>query len=969
MRKQQGIWGHVGHLHSSNPDLARWINRPKKPTVVDYANAAWFLEASWISRAFLREPPPSKLTGEDLHLSYMVRKVLGLETRVVGWRRDKHPFSRYRLQMTDKTTLTPPMFSLRSFLLRAEMSRGPAVRHEPIQCLAYVDTPLQARHLLKLRREGVELCSSCSRDLKVALLLSGLQDDIEVQEIEEVGRILCHESFGPCFVPYEVCGEVCQNMGFAKVTSLNMRVGPSGTRPFLAADLLEAAGSVLLALHVRLLVLPAEESWMSRTVLLAAQLYQDDEGDARTPALEIATLPSEGQSCDIADLPKCQRRPDPVLKELQEGSIVTDVLGTVGSDWASKPRLATTTLAKVPWWKAIAVLEGMVTLQMRINEFHCNVVLKASPWRQQGAHLMSMANAQLEQDQVTLTSGIAKGEAPWPVAVRRLHEMNNHHIRCDVTGFSALLTACDKQRWTKAFEFLHHMALQKLLPDVVTITAGIVAAGSLMSWPLSLKLCQMRPKEVLLNAFVLTSVLKACDPPGQWGLALLHLQHAFAQRAPPTSACNAAAGLLSRVGLWHWVLTVALTRPDNLSWPIAVNACSAANLWQTALQLAFQSHNHMAASTACERVRKWQLALALLGKRPIKGSSPEALASQAWALSKDPAAARPSKAGLAQVNQQARELAILATQKLDHFEARELASLLWSLVSIAYVDRALLDGASTRLLEDRLHQLSVRELASLAMALASSSFDHSTGELCLVAFQALQREIAARAGQISLPADSMMLQDLADRLLDILWACKFAGYLSTNMLSACRRLLDKIACALGQLQGQQLQWATLAASHQEGCDENPGNPQIVVDFGDRSVVHKPPSFWQVDDGKDEPEDDVTRNASSRMKFTKIPGDQVQSRNCHLQEGFGAAERITPAGQDVNLIFAKQMQMKQIQSNLFTYSCAAVGCAIWRDSVQLCNYVKMSIARAWRQCAEQSGTVCFLELGASDAQPW
>eukprot|EP00913_Durusdinium_trenchii_P018059 g16969.t1 len=365
------------------------------------------------------------------------------------------------------------------------------------------------------------------------------------------------------------------------------------------------------------------------------------------------------------------------------------------------------------------------------------------------------------------------------------------------------------------------MALQKLLPDswirlfdgvidaiqfttlcdrfssqdVVTITAGIVAAGNLMSWPLSLKLCQMRPKEVLLNAFVLTSVLKACDPPGQWGLALLHLQHAFAQRAPPTSACNAAAGLLSRVGLWHWVLTVALTRPDNLSWPIAVNACSAANLWQTALQLAFQSHNHMAASTACERVRKWQLALALLGKRPIKGSSPEpwtmsnseeALASQAWALSKDPAAARPSKAGLAQVNQQARELAILATQKLDHFEARELASLLWSLVSIAYVDRALLDGASTRLLEDRLHQLSVRELASLAMALASSSFDHSTGELCLVAFQALQREIAARAGQISLPADSMMLQDLADRLLDILWACKFAGYLSTNMLSACR---------------------------------------------------------------------------------------------------------------------------------------------------------------------------------------
>ena len=40
----------------------------------------------------------------------------GLETRVVGWRRDKHPHSRYRLQMTDKTTLTTPMFSLRSLI-------------------------------------------------------------------------------------------------------------------------------------------------------------------------------------------------------------------------------------------------------------------------------------------------------------------------------------------------------------------------------------------------------------------------------------------------------------------------------------------------------------------------------------------------------------------------------------------------------------------------------------------------------------------------------------------------------------------------------------------------------------------------------------------------------------------------------------------------------------------------------------
>ena len=153
--------------------MVRWVDRPKKPVAVDYANAAWFLdpklhvlppahaarrvrsrcprrnctqewrschkdkpcflgemdvfnaaltsrlshlaeaarssrreigvhdrkqapdasqcplapsplnlaslteETRWISSAFLREPPISRLTGEDMHLSYMLRKVLG----------------------------------------------------------------------------------------------------------------------------------------------------------------------------------------------------------------------------------------------------------------------------------------------------------------------------------------------------------------------------------------------------------------------------------------------------------------------------------------------------------------------------------------------------------------------------------------------------------------------------------------------------------------------------------------------------------------------------------------------------------------------------------------------------------------------------------------------------------------------------------------------------------------------------
>ncbi|CAJ1375675.1 unnamed protein product [Effrenium voratum] len=211
MQKQPGVWGHAGHVRSTKPDSARWIDRPKKPTVVDYANAAWFLEVDWITGAFLREKAFSFLTGEDMHLSYMVKKILGLETRVVGWRRDKHPFSRYRLGMVDQTTLTAPIFSFRSFLVRAQMGRGPVMRRSPIDTLAYVDTPQEAQTLCCEDRCGAQ--PGCTM-----LLFSGLQDRRGLQDMEAVGRALC-----PGFTPYEMCGEVCAEMGFAGVSSLNLR--------------------------------------------------------------------------------------------------------------------------------------------------------------------------------------------------------------------------------------------------------------------------------------------------------------------------------------------------------------------------------------------------------------------------------------------------------------------------------------------------------------------------------------------------------------------------------------------------------------------------------------------------------------------------------------------------------------------------------------------------------------------------
>ncbi|CAE7262294.1 unnamed protein product [Symbiodinium natans] len=294
IRKLPGVWGHAGHIRRSDPETARWVDRPKKPVAVDYANAAWFLETRWIASAFLREPPLSRLTGEDMHLSYMLRKVLGLQTWVVGWRRDKHPLSRYNLGMTDRTTLTPPIFSFRSFLARAQMARGPAFRHPPsFDTLAFVENVVQARRVLKLVRH----CPKApSRPQTLSLLHAGLP----TTEVQAVAAEICAELATPCtFVPFEVCGEVCNEMGFAGVTTLDMRVGQTAlahndtaSLGFLAADTLEAAFSLLQALHVAKLWLPCEETWSTRAVRLAAELHSEREPGG----LGIRVIPCEDES-------------------------------------------------------------------------------------------------------------------------------------------------------------------------------------------------------------------------------------------------------------------------------------------------------------------------------------------------------------------------------------------------------------------------------------------------------------------------------------------------------------------------------------------------------------------------------------------------------------------------------------------------------------------------------------------------
>ena len=143
-------------------------------------------------------------------------------------------------------------------------------------------------------------------------------------------------------------------------------------------------------------------------------------------------------------------------------------------------------------------------------------------------------------------------------------------------AFSAVLSACGRRSWIKSLQIFdliespeprlkNLQELEKTMKkpchatkDVVSITAGITATGSLQSWPKSLYLChhmRMRRealrcfsrlkyvlnlvscsspfenriwklqqcRQVPMNLITLTSILNACEPGGRWDLALEQL--------------------------------------------------------------------------------------------------------------------------------------------------------------------------------------------------------------------------------------------------------------------------------------------------------------------------------------------------------------------------------------------------------------------------------------------------------------
>ncbi|CAE7771034.1 rluD [Symbiodinium sp. CCMP2592] len=456
---------------------------------------------------------------------------------------------------------------------------------------------------------------------------------------------------------------------------------------------------------------------------------------------------------------------------------------------------------------------------------------------------------------------LCRGSGLWELAFEHVRDMAQAKAQYDPVVFSAALGAAGQQRWEVASDSL--TSLQQLLGgvDVVAFGAAVGAVASTGTWPLALHTTtSMAIAQVSLNSRVLTPLLSACDAGLVWSKALQYLHAApIVCIRPATETRNAAATACGHAGCWSQALAILKkglggVRPDPVAHRIAVQACTAVSAWMRALHLG-------AGGQAAERARRWQVALALLRATPC---GDEDLSQRAWALAKSPESARPQTAAHASsIRQEAFEITESALQAMNTFQASELASLVWSLASITCAEPRLLAKSFEHLLQNhRVRGLPFRELASLAMSSAGSCFDNCASSLQAARlFQAVQDELISQATSSQLPAAPAVLQDLAARVLDTVWACQFSGQLGRRTIHAARTLLADI----GSRFSRSVSLVSVQPARQ-GDPVGPGFPHVVLELGDRCVVYKPPSFWQVDDGKDEPQDASLRLSHFTQAF-------------------------------------------------------------------------------------------------------
>ncbi|KAJ3120338.1 hypothetical protein HK100_012838 [Physocladia obscura] len=197
----RGVWGGFGHLRGSgipNTEYRSWpgvkINTTEYDHYeMDYLSGMWFIEQGWLEY-FFKERTWTWQTGEDIHLSSVMRKYLNLNT-YGGVVSRNNP----NLPAKSHSATTGHYFEMREFMADHYLGRGNKIAdvRPTIDTLVYIETVQNVQNLISL----IQLCETARTSAekmawwcnlgKIAAIFRGSCHDQNVPSLIKVSKELC----------------------------------------------------------------------------------------------------------------------------------------------------------------------------------------------------------------------------------------------------------------------------------------------------------------------------------------------------------------------------------------------------------------------------------------------------------------------------------------------------------------------------------------------------------------------------------------------------------------------------------------------------------------------------------------------------------------------------------------------------------------------------------------------------------
>ncbi|CAK9104702.1 Pentatricopeptide repeat-containing protein At1g62930 [Durusdinium trenchii] len=286
------------------------------------------------------------------------------------------------------------------------------------------------------------------------------------------------------------------------------------------------------------------------------------------------------------------------------------------------------------WEVGLLLLGQMPSKKLRPTTVSFNSIMGAANWQQVLELLTTMQNIELRPSQVSYNTAMSAcaGQDAWEKALMVFDQLDFR----DQISYSTTITACERgNSWQGALDLLGTMSLQQLIPDVITFSAAISAAG--IQWPVVIELLESSIQlRVTPNQISYSASISACEKGHQWITALDLLSCMFREDVTPNeisfsaaiSSCEKASRWPIACSLLASMSTLRL-QVDAISYNPVIVASANGCEWELALSLfsempakllAPDAFSYTAVTTACARTSQWQIALALWRSGKVKAS-------------------------------------------------------------------------------------------------------------------------------------------------------------------------------------------------------------------------------------------------------------------------------------------------------------------------------------------------------------